>query len=150
VVRWLLVAGLVRLAERWLDMRSGRKLATALIVLTTLRIGLIVAFALAGSYAEAAVLILFTSATRNLREPLTETWLNQQIDSKVRATVLSMNAQANALGEFTVGPVFGWIGLVGSVRMALAAAGLALLPTLALYARTLRHVEPAPHLAQIE
>jgi len=137
--RGVAAAGVMRLAERWLDMRRGSGLAISLIILTVMRIGLIVGFALASSFAIAAPIILIMSTTRNLRDPLTETWLNQQIDSRARATVLSMNGQADAIGQVVVGPVFGLIGMLQSVRAALLISALALLPTLPLYARALRH-----------
>jgi hypothetical protein len=63
----------------------------------------------------------------------------------VRATVISMGSQANALGQTAGGPVIGAVGTLAGIRAALALAGLILSPALALYGRALRHggVEPA-------
>jgi len=59
----------------------------------------------------------------------------------VRATVLSISSQANALGETGGGPVVGLIGTAFSLRAALVAAGVLLAPVVALYARTARQGE---------
>jgi DHA3 family tetracycline resistance protein-like MFS transporter len=66
--------------------------------------------------------------------PLTSTWLNQHLPSRVRATVLSMVGQADALGQIAGGPVVGFIGL-RSLRAALVFSGLILTPSLVLYSR---------------
>jgi hypothetical protein len=71
--------------------------------------------------------------------PLYDAWLVQHIDSSVRATVLSMRGQTDAIGQIVGGPGIGWIGQAVSLRAAIAAAGLLLSPALALYARTIRH-----------
>jgi DHA3 family tetracycline resistance protein-like MFS transporter len=131
------IAWALRLSERFNLARSQRSLAVSLIVLTALRIGLTVWFALAGGFWAAILAMMLMSITRMLREPLTEIWLNQQIDSKVRATVLSMNGQADAIGQAAIGPLFGWVGSAYSIRSALIAAGLTLVPTLPLYSGTL-------------
>ncbi len=48
------------------------------------------------------------------------TWLNQQIaDSSVRATVISIFGQADAIGQTAGGPVLGVIGNVFGIRAAL-------------------------------
>ena len=66
------------------------------------------------------------------------TWLVQNIDPKVRATVLSMSSQTNAIGQIAGGPGVGALGKA-SLRAAITASGLLLSPALPLYARALRH-----------
>ena len=57
---------------------------------------------------------------RGLVYPLWSTWVNQQVtDSSVRATVLSITGQADAIGQATGGPVLGVIGNVWGIRAAL-------------------------------
>ena len=82
---------------------------------------------------------------RSLLGPLYTTWLNRQItDSSVRATVLSISGQANAVGQATGGPVLGVVGNTFGIPAAIVAGALTVLPAAALYARALRHdgVEP--------
>ena len=79
--------------------------------------------------------------------PLWSIWLNQQItDSSVRATVLSITGQADAVGQAAGGPVLGAIGNVWGIRAALATGALVLTPALGLYARALRHGGAEPEL----
>lgn len=89
----------------------------------------------------AGVLLYWTAAgLRALYEPLYLHWLNRQVESRVRATVLSLDGQANALGETAGGPAVGLLADRGGLRLALTAAGLLLLPALAAFhrARTAR------------
>jgi DHA3 family tetracycline resistance protein-like MFS transporter len=74
-------------------------------------------------------------------------WVNQHVESRVRATVLSMSSQANAIGQMAGGPAVGAIGTVSSLRVALVVGALLLTPAMALYARTLR---PEPEVVAAE
>ena len=94
-----------------------------------------VTFALTNNFYLAIGLILAFDTLRGLTFPLTSTWLNKHIDSEVRATVLSMTNQLDALGQFTGGPVIGLIGRLRSLRAAIVSAGLVLSPTVFLYGR---------------
>lgn len=64
-------------------------------------------------------------------------WMNRNLDSSLRATVISMNGQANAVGQVAGGPVLGWVGNVVSVRAALLCSAVVLSPVVALYRRTI-------------
>jgi len=88
-----------------------------------------------------------TGLARSLAAPLYDTWLNQQItDSSVRATVLSMSGQSNAVGQAAGGPILGAVGNGLGIPAALAAGALLLLPALGLYTRALRHHGREPEL----
>ena len=77
-------------------------------------------FALTGSTWVAIAALLGVFFARDLAGPLYTTWLNEQItDSSVRATVLSISGQANAIGQAAGGPVLGAIGNVWGIRAAL-------------------------------
>jgi hypothetical protein len=61
------------------------------------------------------------------------TWLNRNIDeSAVRATVISITNQADAVGQWAGGPALGAIGSVFSIRAALVAGAACMAPALAL------------------
>jgi hypothetical protein len=65
--------------------------------------------------------------------------------SRVRATVLSMLGQAEALGEVCGGPLLGLVGTLYTMRTALVGAAVVLLPALPLYGHALRQcTEQAP------
>jgi MFS transporter, DHA3 family, tetracycline resistance protein len=99
-----------------------------------------VAFGLAGSFWPAVVAYGATRLLRNVTWPVFATWLNRSVeDSSVRATVLSITNQADAVGQWTGGPAIGAVGSVFSIRAALTAGALCMLPALALYRRATRH-----------
>ncbi len=60
-------------------------------------------------------------------------WVNQGLDTRVRATVISASSQANALGQILGGPVLGAIGRGISLSAALVSSGLVLAPVMGLY-----------------
>jgi MFS family permease len=121
--------------------RRGRQAVThSLFGFTLLELAAMLAFALSGSawFAIAALLGVFFA--RDLQGPLYTTWLNEQItDSTVRATVLSISGQANAIGQAGGGPVLGVVGNLWGIRAALAAGAAAIAPALGLYARAIAH-----------
>lgn len=98
----------------------------ALAALFALIIVGVVVFALAGSFALALAALWVSKTLRATSGPILTAWTNRHVDSSVRATVLSMSAQVNAIGQIAGGPLVGWVGTAYSLRAALA-AGLALL-----------------------
>lgn len=128
--------------------RTGTaKIAELLFALTALVILAQLAFALTRSAAVAIFALLALYLIRLVVGPLWSIWLNQQItDSSVRATVLSITGQADAVGQAAGGPVLGVIGNVWGIRAALATGALVLTPALGLYARAIRHGGTEPKL----
>jgi DHA3 family tetracycline resistance protein-like MFS transporter len=132
-------------AGRRLNVGDAAVAARLLLVLNACTIVGMLAFALAGSFALALAAFWFASLARTLAEPLYLTWLNEGLEPKVRATVISMGSQAGAFGEASAGPVIGALGNLAGVRTALTVASLVLSPALLLYARAIRHRgRPAP------
>ena len=107
----------------------------------------VIAFGLAGNFVVAIIAKWLISLLRTASGPLSGTWMNQNIRSEVRATVLSMNGQADALGQVAGGPVIGAIGSAFSMRAALVFSGLLITPALALYTRTFKPRGAQPALA---
>ena len=68
-----------------------------------------------------------------LAAPVEATWLNSELPSEIRATVLSMNGQANAFGQIAGGPPLGLLASGISVRAALVASAAVLAPVVAVY-----------------
>jgi DHA3 family tetracycline resistance protein-like MFS transporter len=130
----LLVLEVVR---RRLDMNSHQAVTRTLFAINVLLIGAVVAFGLAGSFALAIGLLIGGSVLREAIYPLQTAWLNQSLESNVRATVFSMHGQADAIGQIAGGPAIGAVGTLFSLRAALVAAGSILAPGLLLYARAL-------------
>jgi hypothetical protein len=77
-------------------------------------------------------------------------WLNRNIDdSSVRATVISMTGQADAVGQTAGGPALGAIGNAWGIPAALLAGAVVLTPAIALYGRAIRHDGREPELEEL-
>jgi DHA3 family tetracycline resistance protein-like MFS transporter len=92
-------------------------------------------FILSSNFYLAIGMMVIFNALRTINGPLENTWVNQQIDSRVRATVLSMNGQIDALGQLSGGPILGGIGRVLTLRAALWTSAATLATTLPLFQR---------------
>ena len=88
-------------------------------------------------YVAVAAMVLF-NGLRTITFPLQSAWVNQQIESNVRATVLSINGQIDAVGQLSGGPILGVIGRLVSLQAALWASALTLSTTVPLYHRLRR------------
>lgn len=128
----------VRFAEKRLDVSNKRVVLVGMLVLTGLRIVAIASFALAPNFAWALGSLLAVGIIGTLSGPIYDTWLSLNIESKVRATVLSMLGQADALGQTGGGPLVGWVGHRFTVRASLLVAAALLSPILVVFTRALR------------
>jgi DHA3 family tetracycline resistance protein-like MFS transporter len=146
-VGMLLTMGASEIARRRVDTDSHQAVVRAMLGITGLFIVGMIFFALTTSFALAIVTLWIIDALRSTLGPLYMAWVNQHVESKVRATVLSMSSQSNAIGQMVGGPAVGAIAVVTSLRVALVVGALLLTPAMALYARTLR---PAPEVAVSE
>lgn len=135
--------------RRRLDMSSHTAVARTLLAINMLLIVSICGFALAHNFPLAVAMFWSAGVLRNMHAPLYTAWLNQHIDSKVRATLISVSGQADALGQIAGGPLVGSIGLFASLRVALTVSGLILVPALPLLARTLRLEPPKVKVAAL-
>jgi DHA3 family tetracycline resistance protein-like MFS transporter len=131
--------------------RGGARVVTDfLFALTAVQLVAMLAFALVGSTWGAIAALLGVFVARDLTGPLYTSWLNAQItDSSVRATVLSISGQSDAIGQAGGGPVLGVIGNVWGIRAALATGALVIGPALALYGRAIAYHGREPELEQL-
>lgn len=118
--------------------RSPATTARTLLALEGATVLSILIFGLAGNFPLAFGALILKSVVGSLAGPLHGAWLVQSIDPRVRATVLSMNGQANALGQSAGGPALGFIGKARSLRAAMISSAIALSPALALFGRMSR------------
>ncbi len=140
------IGSLIRRVER-----GGRQtVAQFLFGFTLLELAALLLFAVTGSTWVAIAGLLGVFFARNMQGPLYDTWLNEQITaSSVRATVISLTGQANAVGQAGGGPVLGAIGNVWGIRAALATGAVAIAPALALYGRAIAHQGREPELEEL-
>jgi DHA3 family tetracycline resistance protein-like MFS transporter len=137
---------LVRRFER----EDPPSLARWLAVITAAQGAALALFAVSGSLAFALAALWVYGLTRSLASPLHMTWLNQNIrDSSVRATVISIVGQSDAIGQAGGGPVLGGVGNLFGIRAALLAGAAVITPALALYARAIRHGGKEPELDEL-
>jgi len=142
IIGRLVNIGAFEVVRRRLDTNSHRAVARALTVSTALLVVCYLGFALAGNLALAAIASTGVWMFRRINNPLQTAWINQHVDSGVRATVISISNQADAIGQIAGGPVVGYVGVLASVRAALVVGGGILTPALLLYAQTLRRADP--------
>lgn len=126
------------LVHRFIDTSKHKIVSRLLFMLNALQIVSIVVFALAGNFALALAAYLSASLLRQIDSPIYTAWLAQNIDAKVRATVISLSGQIDAIGQIAGGPVIGVIGTLVSIRAALIAASALLSPALLLFVRANR------------
>jgi DHA3 family tetracycline resistance protein-like MFS transporter len=131
--------------------RGGRETVAQLIfAFVLMELVAMLVFALTRSVWLAIAGLLGVFFARNMAGPLWDTWLNRQItDSSVRATVLSLTGQANAVGQAGGGPLLGWIGNVRGIRAALAVGALAIAPALGLFGRAIVHHGREPEFEEL-
>src|SRR6266511_596587 len=138
----VLAISVARKANRRLEQLGQLGVTWTLLVLDIVLIASVVVFGLA------VVAMLLTNVARSIVMPLFTSWINQSIeDSTVRATVMSITSQADAIGQWTGGPAIGAIGNAFGIRTALVAGAFLLSPAVALYSRALRRGGPEAGLA---
>ncbi len=120
----------VRLVEKRVDATSSLAIGRAVLVVTGLISLALIGFALAPFLSLSLGLYLVVSVLRDVQIPLQTAWINQNLDSQVRATVHSLFGQVDAIGQVLGGPLVALIASLGSAVAALVTSGLFLSPAL--------------------
>jgi len=129
--------GVTELARRRLDLQNHQVAVRALFLSTTILSAAIVAFAFAPSFPAAVVAYWVARNAARVWDPIQRAWLNQSLEPSTRATLFSVDGQANALGQIASGPALGLLARM-SIPAALAVSGALLLPALAVFYRESR------------
>ena len=134
-------------ARRRLDTATHLGAVRVLLLIDVSLMLSMVAFGLAGNFEVALAAYWFAYLLRRTNHPLFAAWLNQSLEPRVRATVISMSGQVDAVGQIAGGPAFGTLATAAGTRAAMVAAGLVLAPAALLYLRVRNRgdavVEPA-------
>jgi MFS transporter, DHA3 family, tetracycline resistance protein len=120
----------VRFVEKRVDSTSSGAIGRAVMIVTGVISVALIGFALSPLLALSLVLYLTVSVLRNVQIPLQTAWVNQKLDSQVRATVHSMFGQVDAIGQTLGGPIVAGIAALSSAVASLIASGLLLTPAL--------------------
>lgn len=107
-------------------------------------IALFFIFANAGSVWVALLCLFLIGPLRDIIGPLHLSLLNRGIESRIRATILSMDGQTDAIGQLVGGIPLGIIGNAAGVRTAMTAGVVLLLPGIWLGARAIRFARGLP------
>lgn len=121
--------------QRRLNQSREKAVALVLVICALLQAACMVGFALSGQLIPALLCHWTVSVCRGVAAPLRSSWLVRSVEPRVRATVLSMVGQADAIGQTAFGPAIGWLGTVRGLRMAIGVAGVILTPAIPLFAR---------------
>ena len=107
--------------------------ATFLAVCAGVQVLCVVGVALGDTLGLALAALWIKGAVQAVAAPVEAAWLNRELRSDVRATVLSMNAQVNAIGQVSGGPPLGALAGRTSVATALLATAGLLAPTAGIF-----------------
>lgn len=137
-VRLMISFMAIHQVRRRLDLQQTSLIGRLSRGINALIIAALLGFGLTRSFWLALLLFWAIGTLRNINDPLYTALVIRKVDdSKVRATLLSVSSQANAIGQITGGPAVGWVGNL-SIRAALVVSALLLSPVVPLYTRVLR------------
>ncbi|HLO13555.1 MAG TPA: MFS transporter [Anaerolineales bacterium] len=136
----------VRFVEKRVDASSPLAIGRAVLFVTAAISIALLGFALSPLLFLSISLYLVINVLRNVEIPLQTAWVNQKLDSQVRATVHSMFGQVDAIGQTLGGPIVAVIASVGSAVASLVTSSLLLTPALFFLGRANRPgTEDAPN-----
>jgi DHA3 family tetracycline resistance protein-like MFS transporter len=135
-------ASLIGIAATWvvrrrLDLENHSHVGRLLFAFTAVRALALAGFALAANLYLAIALIWVDSVMRAVFSPVQRAWLNRSLDPSNRATLFSVDGQADALGQVVGGPIIGVVASGISIRAALVGSAALLTLALPLLARAL-------------
>lgn len=132
----------IRFVEKRLDTSSPTAIGRAMLWVTGLIVISMLSFALAPVLPMAILALVTVGQLRGISGPLNAAWINQKLDSRVRATIHSMFGQVDAIGQSAGGPVVGLVANLFTVRLGVALSSLLLSPAL-LFIQRANAISPA-------
>jgi DHA3 family tetracycline resistance protein-like MFS transporter len=124
-----------QMIRRRLDLADHALVTRSLLAFTAVRALMLAGFAIATNLAVAIGFLWVASVMRQAYGPVQRAWLNQSLDSANRATLFSVDGQADALGQIVGGPLIGVVASGMSIRAALVGSAALLGLALPLFAR---------------
>lgn len=125
-----------------LDLEDHAVVTRSLFAFSAARAVMIAGFALATNLGAAIAFIWVASVMRQVFGPVQRAWLNRSLNSANRATLFSVDGQADALGQIVGGPILGVVASGVSIRAALVASAALLGFALPLFARAFGQAAP--------
>ena len=128
----------ISIVKRFVDTNNQRIVVITQFIINSIAIASILWFALAGQFAMALFAFFLFTTVRGPSLTLEQVWMNAYLDSNVRATLFSLRGQLSAIAQIIGGPLLGLIATGINSRVAMIVAAIVLVPTLVLYAWSLR------------
>jgi len=125
----------VRFVQKRVDSGNSLAIGRALMIVTGMITAAMIGFALSPLLPLTIGLYLIIDTLRDVHNPLNTAWVNQKLDSKVRATIHSMSGQVDAFGQIAGGPSVALVARFFSVVAAITASGFLLTPAIFLIRR---------------
>jgi DHA3 family tetracycline resistance protein-like MFS transporter len=138
VTALLLSIGVAEIGRRRVDTDSHVATAKALLVMNSALVVGLAVFAVAGQFTVAVAGYLLARVMRRVTVPISTAWINQSLTPHVRATVMSLNAQTDAVGQIAGGPLLGALAVSAGTPTAMLTVAVIVVPSLFLYVRTIR------------
>jgi DHA3 family tetracycline resistance protein-like MFS transporter len=130
--------------EKRFEVLEPRRVGRLMFAVTAVTAVSIAAFGWVPFLGLACSLYLVIHSLGELTDPLLMAWMNQRLDSDVRATILSLTGQAESVGQAAGSLVIGVLANAFTVPLALLAAGGMLVPALVFIRRANRQESSAP------
>ena len=135
-------SSLIGIAVTWvirhrLDLENHAHVGRLLFAFTAVRALALAGFALAANLYVAIALAWVAGVMRQAFSPVQRAWLNRSLDPANRATLFSVDGQADAMGQIVGGPIIGVVASGISIRAALVCSAALLGFALPLFARAL-------------
>lgn len=140
----LIVIATTWVIRRKLDLENHSHVGRLLFAFTALQALALAGFALAANLYVAIALYWLATVMRQAFSPVQRAWLNRSLDPSNRATLFSVDGQADAMGQIAGGPIIGVIASGISIRAALVSSAALLTLALPLFARALGQAPGRP------
>lgn len=134
----LLSLGASELVRRYVKTNNHPLMVRVMFACQFLLIGSLVVFALSGNFYLALISFWLATVGRRAGQPLSMTWITQNSKPRMRATIISMFGQVDAIGQIAGGPAVGYIGTIISLRAALLTTSAILAPTILFFMQALK------------
>ncbi len=126
---------------RKINLENRSVVRNLMLILASLKIICVILFGLATNLIWALACFWLLGMFNAVFNPLYAAWLNQHLESRTRATVLSFMSQANAIGQTAGGPIIGWSGVRYSIRVSIILSAFMLLPLVFVFQKLRRQHE---------
>ncbi len=124
--------------QKRFDVNKPKVIRYSLFYFTIAQIVFMIFFALTPYFYLSIFCFWMLGIIGSITAPMYQAWLNQQLESKSRATVLSIMGQGNAVGQGLGGPFVGVIATRYYIRTALVLSAILLIPAVILYGKVIK------------